>query len=78
MRDAEALLDLGKECAVRGRDPWIDGLGFVEVSLGAVFVGFGIPGATAAAAVLVFRVFELWLPVVIGGALSHRLRVVDQ
>ena len=54
------------------------GLGFVEVSLGAVFVGFGVPGATAAAAVVVFRVFELWLPVVVGGALSHRLRVVDR
>lgn len=52
------------------------GLGFVEVSLGAVFVGFGVSGATAAAAVVLFRVFELWLPVVIGGALAHRLRVV--
>ena len=54
------------------------GLGFVEVSLGAVFVGFGVPGATAVAAVLLYRVFELWLPVVIGGALAHRLRVVHR
>jgi uncharacterized protein (TIRG00374 family) len=54
------------------------GLGFVEVSLGAVFVGFGVPGATAVAAVLLFRVFELWLPVVIGGALAQRLRVVHR
>jgi uncharacterized protein (TIRG00374 family) len=52
------------------------GLGFVEVSLGAVFVGYGVSGATAAAAVVLFRVFELWLPVVIGGVLSHRLRRV--
>jgi uncharacterized protein (TIRG00374 family) len=51
------------------------GLGFVEVSLGAVFVGFGVHGATAAAAVVLVRVFELWLPVLIGGALAHRLRL---
>ena len=54
------------------------GIGFVEVSMGAVFVGFGVPGATAAAAVVLFRVFELWLPVVIGGALSQRLLVVPR
>jgi uncharacterized protein (TIRG00374 family) len=52
------------------------GLGFVEVSLSAVLVGFGISGATATAGVLLFRVFELWLPVVVGGSLAHRLRVV--
>jgi uncharacterized membrane protein YbhN (UPF0104 family) len=50
------------------------GVGFVEVSLGAVFVGFGVSGTTAAAAVILVRVFELWLPVMIGGALAHRLR----
>jgi putative heme transporter len=52
------------------------GLGFVEVSLSAVLVSFGIAGATATAGVLLFRVFELWLPVLIGGSLAHRLRVV--
>lgn len=51
------------------------GLGFVEVSLGAVLVGFGARGATAAAAVVLVRIFELWLPVLIGGALAHRLRL---
>jgi uncharacterized membrane protein YbhN (UPF0104 family) len=50
------------------------GLGFVEVSLTAVLVGFGVTGTVAAAAVLVFRAFELWLPVVLGASLSHRLR----
>jgi len=50
------------------------GLGFVEVSLGAVLVGFGASGVTAAAAVMLYRLFELWLPVLIGGGLSYRLR----
>ena len=54
------------------------GLGFVEVSLSAVLVGFGTAGATAAAAVVLFRVFELWIPVVVGAALAHRLRMVHQ
>lgn len=54
------------------------GLGFVEVSLSAVLVGFGTAGATATAAVLLFRVFELWIPVVVGGALAHRMRVIHQ
>ena len=52
------------------------GLGFVEVSLSAVLVGFGSTGATAAAAVVLYRLFELWLPVLIGGAFAHRLMVV--
>jgi uncharacterized protein (TIRG00374 family) len=54
------------------------GFGFVEVSLGAVLVGYGAAAGTAAAAVLLFRVFELWLPVVIGAALARRLRVVHR
>ena len=49
------------------------GLGFVEVSLSAVLVAFGTAGATAAAAVVLYRLFEWWMPVVIGGALAHRL-----
>jgi len=51
------------------------GLGFVEVSLSAVLVGFGANGVTAAASVLLYRLFELWLPVVIGAGLAYRLRV---
>ncbi len=42
------------------------GVGFAEASLGAVFVSFGIPGPTAAVAVMTYRVFEVWLPFVIG------------
>jgi uncharacterized protein (TIRG00374 family) len=52
------------------------GIGFVEVSLSAVLVGFGTAGVTAAATVVLYRLFEWWLPVAIGGALAHRLRVV--
>ncbi|HEV8298006.1 MAG TPA: lysylphosphatidylglycerol synthase transmembrane domain-containing protein [Acidimicrobiales bacterium] len=50
------------------------GLGFVEVSLGAVLVSFGLRGSTAAAVVVLYRVFELWLPLVIGGAAAHVVR----
>ena len=50
------------------------GLGFVEVSLGAVLVSFGSTGATAAAAVLLYRVFELWLPLVLGATAAHVVR----
>jgi uncharacterized protein (TIRG00374 family) len=52
------------------------GIGFVEVSLSAVLVGFGTVGVTAAATVILYRLFEWWLPVAVGGALAHRLRVV--
>jgi len=51
------------------------GLGFVEVSLSAVLIGFGASGVTAAATVMLYRLFELWLPVVIGGGLAYRLRI---
>ena len=54
------------------------GLGFVEVSMGAVLVGFGVPGATAAAIVLLYRAFELWIPIAIGGILAHRMRMVHR
>jgi uncharacterized protein (TIRG00374 family) len=52
------------------------GIGFVEVSLSAVLIGYGTSGATAAAIVVLYRLFEWWLPVALGGALTHRLRVV--
>ncbi|MEZ5412416.1 MAG: flippase-like domain-containing protein [Acidimicrobiales bacterium] len=42
------------------------GLGFVEVSLGAVLVSAGSGAASAAAAVVLYRLFELWLPVGLG------------
>ncbi len=48
------------------------GIGFVEVSLGAVLVSTGIGAPTAAAAVALYRLFELWLPVGLGAAVVHR------
>ncbi len=48
------------------------GLGFVEVSLGAVLVSTGIAAPTAAAAVALYRLFELWLPVGLGAVVAHR------
>ena len=50
------------------------GLGFAEVSMSAALVGFGVHGVTAASGVVLYRVFELWLPVVLGTVLAHRLR----
>lgn len=50
------------------------GLGFVEVSLGAVLVSYGASVATATAAVVLYRVVEMWLPIVIGLGVGHRLR----
>jgi len=47
------------------------GLGLVEVSLAAVLVGYGAPVVDAAAAVALFRLFELWLPLA-AGALAAR------
>ena len=50
------------------------GLGFVEVSLAAVLVSFGAPAATATAAVVLYRIFEMWLPMVLGAGAAHVLR----
>jgi uncharacterized protein (TIRG00374 family) len=42
------------------------GLGFAEVSLGAVLVSYGVPAATATVVVLVDRLLEMWLPLLVG------------
>ena len=47
------------------------GIGFAEASLGAVFVSHGIAGGTAAVAVLTYRLFHVWLPLVIGAWAAH-------
>lgn len=49
------------------------GLGFVEVSLGAVLVSTGIGAPTATAAVALYRLFELWLPVGVGAVAAQRV-----
>lgn len=50
------------------------GLGFVELSLSAVLVSFGSCATTAAAAVVLYRLFELWLPLASGGLATMWLR----
>ena len=43
--------------------PTPGGLGAVEGLLIALFVGFGVPAATAVAVVLVYRLINFWLPI---------------
>ena len=47
------------------------GVGLAEVSLGAILVSFGIDGATAAVAVITYRLFDVWLPFLAGAWLAH-------
>lgn len=48
------------------------GIGVVELSVGAVLHSFGVPLGLAAAAVVLFRVAEFWIPLAIGAIVSHR------
>ena len=47
------------------------GIGVVELSVGAVLHSFGVPVALAAAAVVLFRVAEFWIPLALGAVVSH-------
>lgn len=51
------------------------GLGTVELSLGAVLVSFGVTTAAAIAVVVLYRLFELWLPLLVGSLATIRLRL---
>ena len=42
------------------------GLGFAEVSMGASLHAFGVDAGHALAAIAVYRLFDLWLPLTIG------------
>ncbi len=53
------------------------GLGFVEVGAVAVLVSFGTAVGVAAAAVVVFRVLQFWLPLAVGALVSWWLRRWD-
>ncbi|MEV4512633.1 lysylphosphatidylglycerol synthase domain-containing protein [Dactylosporangium sp. NPDC049525] len=44
------------------------GLGFVEVSSAALLASSGVPLGVAAAAVVVFRAWDFWLPLAVGAA----------
>lgn len=49
--------------------PFLRGLGAIEVSMTAVLMRYGLQESQAATAVLLFRLFEFWLPLA-GGVLS--------
>jgi uncharacterized membrane protein YbhN (UPF0104 family) len=48
------------------------GLGFVELTTVAVLVSYGIPAPRAAAAIVLYRGLELWLPALVGGLAAAR------
>jgi uncharacterized membrane protein YbhN (UPF0104 family) len=50
------------------------GIGGVELGLVGALVLFGLPAVTATAAVLLYRVIELWIPAVLGIAAFAQLR----
>lgn len=49
------------------------GLGFVEAGMGSVLVSYGVAGPVAVAAVVLYRLFELWVPVVVGAWAAQSL-----
>jgi uncharacterized protein (TIRG00374 family) len=53
------------------------GLGFVELSLGGVLVQLGIPVAVGAAAVVLFRLTEFWVPLAVGSLAARRVLVAE-
>jgi uncharacterized protein (TIRG00374 family) len=44
------------------------GVGIADASLGALLVANGVAGPTAAAAVVAFRLLDLWIPLMVGAA----------
>lgn len=48
------------------------GVGVVEASTGAMLIGIGIPLPVAALSVALFRIFDLWLPVVAGAFIGRK------
>ncbi len=53
------------------------GLGIVELSLAGALVSMGITVGKAAAAVAIFRIFELWLPASIGAPCAAHFRKMN-
>lgn len=49
------------------------GLGFLEVGMAAALASYSIPVAQAAAAVVLFRLAELWLPLAVGAIAARSL-----
>ena len=53
------------------------GIGGVELGLVGALVLYGLPALTATAAVLLYRVIELWIPAVLGIAAFVQLRLLQ-
>ncbi|PFG98066.1 uncharacterized protein (TIRG00374 family) [Saccharopolyspora erythraea NRRL 2338] len=51
------------------------GVGFAEVGAAAVLVSYDTPVGIAAAAVVVFRILVMWIPLVVGGLIGYRVRL---
>ena len=49
------------------------GIGFVEAGLGAVLISFGVAHGEAVAAVVLYRVLELWIPMTVGLVAARHL-----
>lgn len=54
------------------------GLGFVEFSLGAVLVSFGVSVGVAATAVVLYRIAEFWMPLAVGGLTLRRVGLTTE
>jgi uncharacterized membrane protein YbhN (UPF0104 family) len=52
------------------------GIGGVELGMAGVLILFGLPAVPTTAAVLLFRVIELWIPAALGGVAFIQLRPV--
>ena len=52
--------------------PLPGGIGIADASLGALLVANGVSGPSAAAAVVAFRLLDLWLPLLVGAAAGAR------
>ncbi len=53
--------------------PLPGGIGVADASLGALLIANQVPAAAAAAAVVAFRLLDLWLPLLAGGVTGLRL-----
>ncbi len=55
--------------------PVFQGLGLVEISLVSVLKQFGIEGSVAVTITVLYRLFQLWLPLLIGGSVILYQRI---
>jgi uncharacterized protein (TIRG00374 family) len=59
--------------------PLPGGIGVADASLGALLVANGVPGPSAAAAVIAFRLLDLWIPLFVGAIVgAHHARTRDR